>query len=120
MDTVLWVLQVLPALIFLATGVRKLIRTDDQIRAVKWVRTIPVGVVRGIGVLEILGAMGVILPRLTGILPCLTPVAGIGLVALMLGAVWVNWRAQLYAPIVANVVVSAMAVAMVYGRFAGA
>ena len=97
-------------------GVRKLIRTDAQTRAVPWVRDTPVRVVRGIGVLEILGALGVVLPALTGILPWLTPVAEAGLVLLMLGAAWVNYRAQLYRPIVANVVILLLAVILVYGR----
>ena len=119
MNTFLWVLQGLLALVFLATGIRKLIRTDAQTRAVPWVRDTPVPVVRGIGVLEILGAMGVVLPALTGILPWLTPVAALGIVCLMLGAAWANYRAQLYRPIVANILILLLAAALAYGRFVG-
>ena len=119
MNTFLWVLQSLLALIFLVTGIRKLIRTDAQTRAVPWVRDTPVPVVRAIGVLETLGAIGVVLPALTGILPWLTPVAALGLMGLMLGAAWVNYRAQLYRPIVVNIVILLLAVVLAYGRFAG-
>ena len=120
MNTFPWVLQGLLALIFLVTGIRKLIRTDAQTRGVPWMRDTPVLVVRAIGVLEILGAIGVVLPALTGILPWLTPVAAVGIVCLMLGAAWVNYRAQLYRPIVANIVILLLASVLAYGRFAGA
>ena len=119
MNTFLWVLQGLLALVFLVTGVRKLIRTDAQTRAVPWVRATPVLVVRGIGVLEILGALGVVLPALTGILSWLTPVAAVGLVLLMLGAAWVNYQAQLYRPIVVNALILLLAASLAYGRLVG-
>ena len=118
MNVFLWVFQGLLALVFLVTGIRKLIRTDAQTRAVPWVREIPVPVVRGIGVLEILGALGVVLPALTGILPWLTPLAAVGLVCLMLGAAWANYRVRLYPPIVVNIIILLLAAVLAYGRFA--
>src|SRR5882757_29369 len=102
MNGFLWGLQGLLALVFLVTGIRKLIRTDAQTRAEPWVREIPVPVVRVIGVLEILGALGVVLPALTGILLWLTPLAAVGLMCLMVGAAWANYRVRLYLPIVVN------------------
>jgi len=117
MNTLLWVLQGLLALVFLVTGARKLLRTDAQTRAVPWVGNTPVVVVRAIGVLELLGAIGVVLPALTVIWPWLTPVAAVGLVGLMLGAAWVNLRARLYTPIAVNAVLLILAVVLAYGRF---
>jgi len=116
MNTLLWVLQGLLALVFLVTGMRKLLRTDAQTRALPWVRNTPVVVVRVIGVLELLGAIGVVLPALTVIWSWLTPVAAVGLVGLMLGAAWVNLRAKLYPPIAVNAVLLILAVVLAYGR----
>ena len=112
----LWGVQVGLALLFLNSGVRKLLRTDAQIRAVPWVRDTPVRLVRAIGVLEILGALGLTLPALTGILPWLTPLAAAGFIALMVGAAWANYRAGLYRVIVANIIVLGLAVVVIYGR----
>src|SRR5438067_13776044 len=117
MNPFLWVLQGLLALVFLLTGVRKLVRSDEQTRAAPWVGNTPSVVVRVIGVLEILGAIGVVLPALTGILPWLTPVAAVGLVGLMLGAAWANLRAKLYLPLWANAIILMLAVVLAYGRF---
>jgi DoxX-like family len=52
------VLQVLLALVFLLTGIPKLVRSEASTRAVPWVGRTPIIVVRGIGVLEVLGANG--------------------------------------------------------------
>lgn len=89
MDWLLWATQALLALIFLQSGARKLLRTEAQTRAVYWVGATPVAVVRGLGVLELLGALGLLLPGLTGLLPWLTPLAALGLAGLMVGAGWV-------------------------------
>ena len=56
------------------------------------------------------------LPTLTGILPWLTPVAAVGLMGRMVGAVWAKYRVKLYRPIVANVVILLLAAALAYGR----
>ena len=116
MDLVLWAAQALLALIFVQSGVRKLLRSEAQTRAVYWVGATPVGVVRGLGVLEILGALGLLLPGLTGMWPWLTPLAALGLAALMVGAAWVNLRARRYVLLGANGVLLALAGLVAYGR----
>ena len=116
LNAILWAIQLGLALLFTLSGLKKLRRTDAQIRAVYWVRDTPPGVVRGIGVLELLAALGLILPTLTGILPWLTPLAALGLIALMLGAAWANLRVKVYLPIAANVVISVLAALVAYGR----
>ena len=116
MNVALWATQALLALIFVQSGARKLLRSDAQTRAVYWVGDTPVLVVRGLGVLELLGALGLLLPGLTGLLPWLTPLAAVGLAALMLGAAWVNVRARRYLLLAANVILMALAAFVAYGR----
>lgn len=116
-NTLLWVLQGILALAFVVTAVRKFARSDEQIKALAWARDMQPVQVRIIGILELLGALGVILPALTGILPWLTPVAAVGLVILMLGAAATNLRYRLYPPVVSNLVLLILAGVVAYGRF---
>ncbi|MBI1256909.1 MAG: DoxX family membrane protein [Chloroflexi bacterium] len=96
MNTLLWIVQILLALAFLAAGLMKATQPIDRLKErMTWVESInPPSLVRVIGVLEILGAIGLILPALTGILPWLTPVAAGGLVLTMIGALALHLRRQ--------------------------
>lgn len=78
-DVVLWVVQVVLALAFLAAGASKALAYGRARKGMAWVSAVPEWLVRTIGTLEILGAIGLILPALTGILPWLTPLAAAGL-----------------------------------------
>lgn len=75
------------------------------------------GTVRLIGILEVLGAIGVVLPKLTGILSWLTPTAAVGLVLTMVGAALTHLRRGENSNIVTNVVLLTMAASVAYGRF---
>ncbi len=74
------------------------------------------GVIRAIGTLEILGAIGTMLPTLTGILPWLTPAAAFGLAVNMGGAMSTHLRRKEYPVIIINLVLLALAGFVVYGR----
>jgi uncharacterized membrane protein YphA (DoxX/SURF4 family) len=80
----LWVAQVLLAVLFLWAGGFKLIASAEQMAGPG---APPAAFLRFIGVVELLGALGLILPGLTGIRPGLTPLAAAGLVIVMAGAV---------------------------------
>ena len=68
---------------YLFAGSMKLLRSKEQLAPMMpWVDTIPMPVVRFIGVVEILGVLGLILPPLTGIAPVLAIVAAVGFVVL--------------------------------------
>ena len=85
MKYVLWVLQVLLGLAFVAAGFPKLIQPFAELaQQLAWVSDVPEGLVRFIGVAEVLGGLGLILPAATRILPWLTPVAAAGLALDML------------------------------------
>jgi uncharacterized membrane protein len=88
MSALLWVLQIVLALAFLPLGVLKVRRSRAQLmRVAPWVEDFPEAVVTTIGVLEILGALGVVLPGVLGVWPVLVPVAATGLAILMIGAI---------------------------------
>lgn len=88
MKYVLGALQVLLALVFLMAGVTKIMTpAADLVAMMSWVASVPAAAVPVIGVLEVAGAVGLILPWLTGIQPGLVRLAASGLVLTMIGAV---------------------------------
>lgn len=90
----LWIINALLALAFLAAGSMKLFRPKSALHAMgmKWTDDFSPPAVKLIGAAEILGALGLVLPLLTGIVPVLTPIAATALAVLMLGAVVVHVR----------------------------
>jgi uncharacterized membrane protein YphA (DoxX/SURF4 family) len=120
MNVVLWIAQGLLALAFLMAGGMKLLRSKEQVLEAGqgWAEDFPAGVVKAIGVVEVLGALGLILPALTGILPLLTPLAAAGLVLDMVGAALTHARRSEVLPnVVVNTVLALIAAFVVYGRF---
>ena len=85
MTYVLWIVQALLALVFLVAGGMKLV-TPLEVLSAQLPLPLPGVFIRFIGVCEVLGALGLILPGLTRIRPELTSLAARGLVLLMLGA----------------------------------
>ena len=83
MSRFLWILQALLALVFLFAASFKLLAPIDLVQQQL---PLPELFIRFIGVVETLGAIGLILPALLRILPALTPLAAAGLVLLMIGA----------------------------------
>jgi uncharacterized membrane protein YphA (DoxX/SURF4 family) len=119
MNIALWIVQGLLAVAFGMAGIMKLTQPKEKLAAqMGWVEDFAPTTVKGIGLLEVLGAIGLILPRLTGILPWLTPLAAAGLVLTMLGAIVTHLRRHENQMIVANVVLLALAAFVAYGRFA--
>lgn len=79
MEIAYWVVAGLLAVLYLFSGGIKIVRTKDQLAPMMgWVDTIPMPAVRAIGAVEVLGALGLVLPPLTGIAPVLALVAAIG------------------------------------------
>jgi uncharacterized membrane protein YphA (DoxX/SURF4 family) len=106
METALWIVQALLAAIFLVTGMTKLTQPRLKMAAgpMRWAADVSDAQFRAIGLVEVLGAIGLILPAALGIAPLLTPVAAVGLVLTMIGAIHVHVRHRetnrLAAPIV--------------------
>ncbi len=119
MNIALWIVQALLAIAFGMTGAMKITQPKDKLAAqMGWVEDFAPATVKAIGVLEVLGAIGLILPRLTGILPWLTPLAALGLALTMLGAMATHFRRNEYPMLVPNLVLLVLAAVVAYGRFA--
>jgi uncharacterized membrane protein YphA (DoxX/SURF4 family) len=118
MNIALWVVQILLALMFGMAGIMKVTQPIDRLEGrMGWVKSVGPGGVRLIGTLEILGAIGLILPAVTGILPWLTPLAAGGLALTMIGAMITHGRRGEYSQIGMNVVLLVLALFVLYGRF---
>ena len=118
MNALLWGLQGLLALVFLAAGVMKVTQPKAQLEArMGWVKEASQSAVRAIGSLEVLGALGLILPALTGILPWLTPLAAVGLALVMIGASWTHLRRKEYSKIGMTGALLVLALFAAAGRF---
>jgi len=118
MNIALWIVQAILALAFGMAGFMKLTQPKEKLaERMGWVNDFSSNIVRAIGLVEVLGALGLILPALTGILPFLTPLAGAGLVLDMLGAAATHVRRKEYPFITANLVLLVLAAFVAYGRF---
>ena len=89
MDTALWIVQALLAAIFLAAGLVKLTQGRAKLAAgaMPWAADVTDAQFRTIGLLEVAGAVGVILPAALGVAPVLSALAAVGLVLTMIGAI---------------------------------
>lgn len=114
--TLVWIISGLLAFTFLMTGFMKLAKTKRDLKSMgmNYVDDLSQGQLHVIGVLEILGAIGLILPRLLTILPVLSFFAGIGLALIMIGAAITHARRGEYAMIMMNLVLFLLAVFVAY------
>ena len=114
MNISLWIVQGLLAALFLVAGGAKLILPLDQMAGPV---ALPGWFLRFLGVAEVLGAFGLILPGLLRIRPGLTPLAAAGLVIIMMGATVVTFVGGMVAVALMNVVVALLAAFVAYGRW---
>ena len=117
MNIVLWIVQILLALVFLMAGAMKVTRPREVLAEnMAWVEDFSQSQLRLIGALEILGALGLILPAVTGVLPGLAALAAVGLALTMVGAIIVHLRRKEYPNVIGNVVLLALVLFLAYGR----
>lgn len=122
MTIAVWVVSGLLAAIFAMAGGMKLATPREKLLenpAMGWAGDFSAGQVKTIAALEVAGAVGLILPVLTGIAPWLTIAAAIGLALTMLGAIVVHARRQEWSAIGMNVLLLAMAVFVAAARMGG-
>jgi len=117
-NAALWVVQVLLAALFLFAGSTKLVLPIDVLTSMGSPNQIvlPSWFIRFIGMAEVLGAIGLILPRLMKIRPQLTVLAATGLVIIMIGATSLTFAADGFAPALFPMVVGVLAGSVAYGR----
>jgi uncharacterized membrane protein YphA (DoxX/SURF4 family) len=121
MNTVIWILQGLIALMFAMAGFMKLSKSKEELKkqgSMAWVSDVSSSNIKLIGTLEILAAIGLIVPQLSGILSWLTPLASVGLAFTMIGALALHLRRGDGKQAILPTVMLLLIVAFIaYGRF---
>ena len=119
MNLVLWIIQALLALLFLFAGGTKLILPIDVLTSMGSPNQVhlPGLLIRFIGVCEVLGALGLVLPGLLRIRPSLTPLAAAGLAIIMIGATVLTIAGDGIAPALFPLVVGMLLLFVAYGRW---
>jgi len=112
----LWIVQVLLALLFLWAGGMKLVLPLEKLTGPI---PLPGWFVRFLGLAEVLGALGLILPGLLRIRPSLTPLAAAGLVIIMIGATVMTLAGGDVVMALIPLVVGLLAAFVAYGRWRG-
>ena len=116
MTYILWIVQVLLSLTFLFAGSTKFLMTVEQMNSMAKI-PLPGLLIHFIGMCEILGAIGLILPWALGIKPKLTPIAACGLVIIMIGAVTLTVAGGDILPALFPLIVGLLAAFVAWGRF---
>ena len=118
MNIALWIVQVLLGVAFLMAGGMKSVTPVDELIAngMAWAGHVPPWLVRFIGVSEIAGGLGLILPSALRIKPKLTPLAAALLALVMVLAAGTHAMLGEFGPIAANVVLGGLAVFVAWGR----
>ncbi|SDC87976.1 DoxX family protein [Mycolicibacterium neoaurum] len=119
MNIVLWILQALLAAVFFGAGLTKITKPKEELVAPmgEWVNSFPAPGLKFLGLVEVLGAVGLIVPPLVGVAPVLSPLAAVGIVAIMVGAIVAHARDSAGAKIAMNIVLGVLAAVVAWGRF---
>jgi hypothetical protein len=118
MNLVLWLVAGLLTAVFGTTGILKLTQSKDHLvrSGITWVEDFSTPVVRGIGALELLAALALVLPTAFGAAIWLTPLAAVGLTVLMAGAVTIHVRRHEFSLAVGTGLLMLLAAFLAWGR----
>ena len=122
MNLSLWIVAGLLAVVYLASGAGKLIVPKEKLATAPgagWIEDFSAGSVKAIGALEVLAAVGLVLPALLDIAPILVPMAAVGLALIMVGVAIVTFRRQEFKHVLLNLTYLALLVFVAFGRFFG-
>ena len=122
MNLALWIVAGLLAAAFLLAGSNKLFIPHERLAKAPgagWVNDFSAGFVKVLGSIEIVGAVGLILPGALNIAPMLVPFAATGIAVIMVGAAVVEFRRHEPKHAALNLLYLAMAIFVAWGRFAG-
>ena len=116
MNLVLWILQGLLAAMFLMAGIMKSTQPREKlIKQLPWVTDVSTPLVRFIGIAELAGALGLILPAATGIATVLTPVAAACLAFVMVLAMALHFGRKEPQAIAFNALLLVALIVIVWG-----
>jgi len=120
MNTALWTVAGLLAVVYVASGGLKVIRRKERIAATgpaaAWVEDFAPGSIKVIGALEVLGGLGLVLPALVGIAPELVPLAALGLAMIMVGAAVTRLSRREYTLMAVDLTYLALIAFVAWGR----
>jgi hypothetical protein len=122
MNLTLWIIASVLAAVFLVGAASKLFIPKDTLASFPgggWVKDFSPGFVQAMGVVDLLAAVGLILPAALGIAPVLVPLAAVGIVLLMAGAVVIRVRTHNAGTIAPDLTYLLLASFVAVGRFAG-
>jgi uncharacterized membrane protein YphA (DoxX/SURF4 family) len=119
MNTALWIIAGVLSAAFLASGAMKLVQPKEKLVAAGFgfAEDFGAGAVKAVGAVEILAAVGLVLPAALDIAPVLVPLAAVGVMALMTGALVVHGRRHEIPSIAVNVALIGVAGFVAWGRF---
>ena len=118
MNLALWVAAIVLAAVFAGSGLMKQFVPKDKLvtSGQGWAQDFSPTSIRLVGLVEVLGAAGLILPAVTHIAPILVPLAAIGLALVMVGAAIVHARRNEPTNVIVNIVLLALAAFAAWGR----
>ena len=121
MNIALWIIAGLLAAVFLFSGFGKLFVPREKMaevgNAARWVLDFRPGTLKAIGALEVIGAVGLVLPAVLDIAPILVPLAAIGLALIMIGAAVVMIRRHEFKHMLVNLIYLALIAFVAWSRF---
>ena len=119
MNVALWVVTGILVVAFLAAGLMKVAQPREKLQKnLPWVEDFSDGQVKGIGAIEVLGALGLVLPAIGGIAPWLVPLAAAGLaITMVIAAIMHLRRGDGVSSIVSPAVLFLLCVFVAWGRF---
>ena len=118
LNIALWVAQVLLAAMFLMAGIMKATQPIEELsQSMTWGNDFSAGMVRFIGISELLGGIGLLLPALLRIKPIFTPLAALGLFIIMVLAFIYHISNAEYQALGINLILGAIAVFIAWGRY---
>lgn len=119
MNGVLWGAAWLLVAMFLPVGIVKLVYSRERLMNGPWPWTgdFSARTIKIIGLLEVLAAIGLVLPPLVDIAPWLAPLAAVGLILLMIGAFYTHIRREEHHLLLINAPLLVLAIVVAWGRF---
>lgn len=116
MDITLWIVQIILAAGFVYSGWMKTIRIESSRKMWAWVDDVPKSLVVLIGIAELLGALGLVLPWALNIAPLLTPIAAMALAAVAFLGMLFHMRRSEYRELGVNILFMVLALIVTFGR----
>jgi uncharacterized membrane protein YphA (DoxX/SURF4 family) len=118
MNVFLWIVQVVLAIMFAMSGLAKVLQPKAKLAGkYEWMHDVSQGTVWFIGLVEVLGALGLILPGATGIVPVLTPIAALGFAVLLILAGVLHVRRKELSALGITGFLLVLSVLVAWGRF---